>query len=183
MSGNLKMRIADKSRDGSLCRHIMIKSLNSNFSCSQELAQFLGFNVVGNFCLNNSQFLIISLERFREDNPTSTLSLSDETAYSSVIGRFEVDGQSYLIVKAKEFFKNAELNPIALLTSRELQIATLVAQGCSNKQMANLLRISKWTISTHLRRIFIKLGVDSRAAMVYRCASLISLCGDFNASF
>lgn len=59
------------------------------------------------------------------------------------------------------------------MTQRELQIATLVALGYSNKQIANRLKISEWTISTHLRRIFIKLGVTSRAAMIYRCASLI----------
>lgn len=60
-----------------------------------------------------------------------------------------------------------------LLTTRELQVASLVAQGYSNKQVAKQLRLSVWTVSTHLRRIFMKLGVDSRAAMVYKCASII----------
>ena len=147
--------------------------LNSTSYFNQILTQFLGSKVVGDFSINNSQFLIISLDQCREDNSTSTSSLFNETADSSVIGRFEVDGQSYLIVKTKELLKNAEPNLTAILTSRELQIVTLVAQGYSNKQMANLLHISKWTISTYLRRIFMKLGVDTRAAMVYRCASLI----------
>jgi hypothetical protein len=42
-----------------------------------------------------------------------------------------------------------------------------------NKQIAHQLHISEWTVATHLRRIFAKLGVDTRAAMVYRCAFLI----------
>jgi len=58
-------------------------------------------------------------------------------------------------------------------TERELRIATLVAMGRLNKQIADQLHISEWTVSTHLRRIFAKLGVRSRAAMVYRCAPLI----------
>lgn len=60
-----------------------------------------------------------------------------------------------------------------LLTARELQIASLVAIGHSNKQISKSLQISEWTVNSHLRRIFLKLGVDSRAAMVFRCASLL----------
>jgi DNA-binding CsgD family transcriptional regulator len=44
----------------------------------------------------------------------------------------------------------------------------MVAQGHSNKIMADVLGISSWTVCTHLRRIFAKLGVGSRAAMVAR---------------
>lgn len=60
------------------------------------------------------------------------------------------------------------------LTARELQIVTLVARGLVNKQIAAELRISGWTVSTHLRRIYAKLGVDTRAAMVSRCATLLN---------
>lgn len=61
----------------------------------------------------------------------------------------------------------------SLLTARELQIAALVAMGHSNKQISKSLQISQWTVGSHLQRIFLKLGVDSRAAMVFRCASLL----------
>jgi len=57
----------------------------------------------------------------------------------------------------------------SLLTARELQIAALVAEGLVNKQIAAELEISEWTVSTHLRRVFAKLKVDTRAAMVARC--------------
>jgi DNA-binding NarL/FixJ family response regulator len=64
----------------------------------------------------------------------------------------------------------AKCPPVAdLLTARELQIATLVADGLINKQIADRLGISDWTVSTHLRRIFVKLRVETRAAMVCRC--------------
>lgn len=55
------------------------------------------------------------------------------------------------------------------LTARELQIVSLVAEGRVNKEIATRLSISTWTVSAHLRRIFAKLGVDTRAAMVSRC--------------
>jgi len=42
----------------------------------------------------------------------------------------------------------------------------MVAKGYPNKTIAAVLDISSWTVGTHLRRIFAKLGVGSRAAMV-----------------
>ena len=52
------------------------------------------------------------------------------------------------------------------LSPREREIARMVAQGFTNKMIASVLDISLWTVSTHLRRIFAKLGVSTRAAMV-----------------
>jgi DNA-binding CsgD family transcriptional regulator len=54
----------------------------------------------------------------------------------------------------------------AALSPRELQIARLVARGATNRAIGSTLEISSWTVSTHLRRIFAKLGVNSRAEMV-----------------
>jgi two-component system, NarL family, nitrate/nitrite response regulator NarL len=50
----------------------------------------------------------------------------------------------------------------------ELAIARLIAKGLPNKCIGDILEISPWTVATHLRRIFVKLGVTSRAAMVAR---------------
>jgi DNA-binding NarL/FixJ family response regulator len=52
------------------------------------------------------------------------------------------------------------------LSPRELEVARMIAKGYPNKIIASVLEISVWTVSTHLRRIFAKLGVTSRAAMV-----------------
>jgi DNA-binding CsgD family transcriptional regulator len=42
-----------------------------------------------------------------------------------------------------------------------------------------VLHISSWTVSTHLRRIFTKLGVSSRAAMVAKVSGFeFALLGD-----
>jgi DNA-binding CsgD family transcriptional regulator len=63
--------------------------------------------------------------------------------------------------------------PVEVLTARELQIASLVALGRSNKQVSAELRISEWTVSSHIRRIFLKLGVGTRAEMVFKCATIL----------
>jgi len=56
----------------------------------------------------------------------------------------------------------------ARLSPREQEIARMVARGFTNKSIARVLEISLWTVSTHLRRVFAKLGVTTRAAMVAR---------------
>ncbi len=54
------------------------------------------------------------------------------------------------------------------LSPRELEIARMVTKGMPNKSIAKVLQISTWTVSSHLRRVFAKLGVNSRAEMVRR---------------
>lgn len=52
------------------------------------------------------------------------------------------------------------------LTGRELDIARLLGQRLTNKEIATRLDISARTVSTHLSNMFGKLGVDSRGALV-----------------
>jgi DNA-binding CsgD family transcriptional regulator len=57
---------------------------------------------------------------------------------------------------------------LSLLSPREQEIARMVAAGYPNKTIASVLEISSWTVASHLRRIFMKLQVSSRAAMATR---------------
>ncbi|WP_203231036.1 ATP-binding protein [Nocardioides caldifontis] len=51
------------------------------------------------------------------------------------------------------------------LTPQELQVATLVAQGLSNREVAAQLFLSPRTIDFHLRNVFAKTGVTSRVEL------------------
>jgi DNA-binding NarL/FixJ family response regulator len=51
------------------------------------------------------------------------------------------------------------------LTSRELEVAQLVAAGKTNREIAAELFLSEKTVETHLYHAFAKLGVSSRAAL------------------
>ena len=73
----------------------------------------------------------------------------------------EVDGSRYLLIRMSKAEKTR-------LSPREQEIVRMVAEGHPNKIIADVLNISTWTVCTHLRRIFAKLGVGSRAAMVAR---------------
>ena len=53
----------------------------------------------------------------------------------------------------------------AAMTDSELAVARLVAQGLSNREVAERLFVSPHTVSGHLRHVFAKLDVNSRAEL------------------
>ena len=53
-----------------------------------------------------------------------------------------------------------------ILTRRELQIAMLIADGKCDKEIASKLGISGYTVREHIRRIFAKLKIGRRSAIV-----------------
>ncbi|TMR24663.1 response regulator transcription factor [Nonomuraea turkmeniaca] len=56
--------------------------------------------------------------------------------------------------------------PVDPLSTRELEILTLIAQGTTNREAAARLFISEATVKTHVLHIYAKLGVNDRAAAV-----------------
>lgn len=126
-----------------------------------------GTNFIGKFSVDEQHFRIIRLKNGRDP--------SDLSIDYQEVTRFKVGGHTLAIVEEPRIaeLEGETKNMIARLTGRELQIAAMIAQGDATKNVAYKLRISEWTVGTHLRRIFAKLGVDNRAAMVYRCAALI----------
>lgn len=78
----------------------------------------------------------------------------------------EVDGVRCLLVSVEPEAEGETTRGKILLSPREEEIARMVAAGYPNKTIAAVLDISSWTVGTHLRRVFAKLGVGSRAAMV-----------------
>jgi ATP/maltotriose-dependent transcriptional regulator MalT len=51
------------------------------------------------------------------------------------------------------------------LSRRELEVASLAAEGCTNSEIASRLFLSVRTVETHLTRIFNKMGVNSRVGL------------------
>jgi two-component system, NarL family, response regulator LiaR len=56
------------------------------------------------------------------------------------------------------------------LTARESDVAAFLAKGCSNREIADALFVSEHTVKTHLKSIFRKTGVASRAGAAVRIA-------------
>ncbi|MEK6674133.1 MAG: response regulator transcription factor [Planctomycetota bacterium] len=59
--------------------------------------------------------------------------------------------------------ENGRINP---LTKRECEVATLLAEGLSVKEVAKSLHVSAKTVDTHKTRLMSKLGVHNRVELV-----------------
>jgi DNA-binding NarL/FixJ family response regulator len=58
------------------------------------------------------------------------------------------------------------------MTPQERQIAELAAAGLTNKEIGERLFLSHRTISSHLYRVYPKLGITSRSALGAALAAL-----------
>ncbi|HTW70782.1 MAG TPA: helix-turn-helix transcriptional regulator [Acetobacteraceae bacterium] len=91
----------------------------------------------------------------------------EDEASEQMLMDVDLDGRRYLLIRMPA------VNPKGVsLSPREVEIVRLVAEGHPNKVIASVLEISSWTVCTHMRRVFAKFGVTSRAAMVARVAAL-----------
>jgi LuxR family maltose regulon positive regulatory protein len=61
---------------------------------------------------------------------------------------------------------------IDALSRREMAIIALIGRGHSNKEIARQLQVTPETVKTHVKRIFLKLGVEKRAQAVSRAHAL-----------
>ena len=62
-----------------------------------------------------------------------------------------------------------------MLSPREAQTITLMAEGCTTKEIARRLGISEGTVKTHRKKIHEKLGVSSRSQALTRARELLIL--------
>lgn len=82
--------------------------------------------------------------------------------------------RSALSSTAREYFQSlftesTQPHPtpqLSLLTRRELEILSHLSAGYLDKEIAQRLRISNWTVRNHLKRIYSKLGINSRTEAV-----------------
>ena len=74
---------------------------------------------------------------------------------------------------SRDSLRDAQQGPSpAILSPREREVLTLVAEALSNGQIASRLRLTEATVKRHLRNIFVKLGAVSRIDAVNKAAEL-----------
>jgi HD-GYP domain-containing protein (c-di-GMP phosphodiesterase class II) len=80
-------------------------------------------------------------------------------------GRLDADAVAAVLEAAgqQQPSRRRHLRP-AGLSEREIEVLRLVAEGCSNRQVAKRLYISPRTADHHVQHIYTKIGVSSRAA-------------------
>ncbi|WP_392838968.1 response regulator [Streptomyces sp. LN500] len=81
-------------------------------------------------------------------------------------------GRTPLAPTVADRLMNRLRTPGTTLTRRETEVLALVAAGLSNQAIGNRLHLTEGTVKSHLARIYVKLGVDSRTAAVATATEL-----------
>lgn len=68
--------------------------------------------------------------------------------------------------------KRYKLKKAYSLSEREVEVALMLADGFTNRQIASALKLTDGTARNYISAIYLKLGVDGRAAVVEKLKSL-----------
>ena len=82
-------------------------------------------------------------------------SLLSATSESEILFRIAIDGADAQVAALRRHY---------LVTTREAEVLLWVAQGKSNRDIAEILGLSPRTVNKHLEQIYPKLGVENRAS-------------------
>lgn len=89
---------------------------------------------------------------------------------SENLTRLWVEGGAHTMERATQLFATAQFQadvpraPLGELTAREIEVLRLVGEGLTDAEIADRLVVSVRTVNAHLRSIYGKLNVTSRAA-------------------
>ena len=71
------------------------------------------------------------------------------------------------------------MQPRDQLTTKEIQVATLVWQGLTNRDIAGVLSTSEQVVKNYLRTAFDKLGTPAISRFVRPCQTRVATCISF----
>jgi DNA-binding CsgD family transcriptional regulator len=113
----------------------------------------------------------------REDHAASArtvLEFGERRIEVSLVSRL---GPDEILFRLAELDLRAEeqvLQQRLSLTSREADVLLWISRGKSNREIGEILAISPRTVNKHLETVFVKLGVENRAAAAARAVRLLA---------
>lgn len=93
----------------------------------------------------------------------------------SHLGHASSDEHFFRIVEIREGLEADILRRALNLTPRESDVLFWIAQGKSNRDASEIMNISARTVNKHLEQIFIKLGVENRAAAAAIATRIVAM--------
>ena len=98
------------------------------------------------------------------DLPKTTLNLGGFRMVISYLGEASVGEHLFRVAPNIEGMEASILQNALALTPREADVLLWISRGKSNRDASEILNISARTVNKHLEQVFIKLGVENRAA-------------------
>lgn len=106
--------------------------------------------------------------RFGQNEAAAHLCLSRDSARLNIHYAGEIPGGEYLLLLDEQRTETStrRLAETCHLTGREAEVLNWLAGGKTNRDIAEILGMSPRTVNKHLERVYVKLGVENRAAAV-----------------
>lgn len=128
--------------------------------------------------VNPRSKIVVLLENWLDDPLAERILHAGATAYlqksfvadklplymEKVLNRESIEYSSGMVVHDNRAVVNGAGE--ITLTAREIEIIEMVAKGYSNKKIGEVMHISTYTVNAHLRKIYIKLSVNSRTELI-----------------
>jgi DNA-binding CsgD family transcriptional regulator len=114
--------------------------------------------------------MIEQLLQLRRNNSTVAgcrISLHERTLECSFVSPLGSDELLFRLTESGDAGAEqdrATLRSVFALTAREAEVLLWISRGKANRDIGEILNISPRTVNKHLEQVFIKLGVENRAA-------------------
>lgn len=121
--------------------------------------------------------LMLQLVQGRDDQASSArtvLEFGERRIEVSLVSRLGPDEILFRLAELDLRSEEQVLQQRLSLTSREAEVLLWISRGKSNREIGEILAISPRTVNKHLETVFVKLGVENRAAAAARAVRLLA---------
>ncbi|WP_250673033.1 response regulator transcription factor [Paraclostridium ghonii] len=171
----LKERLSDLTKEELLNAKLIFIELEERTTIELDLIKYVK--------LYSKNTKVIVLDRNKSEFIFTELIQSNVDGYIfNVKDKSEFIHNIENILRGKKVFEsdlienivhNKYINNMKLLTKRENEVLEEMAKGLNNKEIANNLYITEYTVKKHVSNIFAKLGFKNRQEAIISIASML----------
>ncbi len=134
----------------------------------EALEQLEGFRLLASARASGAQIIVIS----GLSSPNIIDKMFKRGKIFAYLEKHSFERRGFLQTVREALIMGGKSDDLSSLTEREREVLLLLAQGLTNREIAEALVISNNTVKRHLKSIFSKLNIHTRSAAVAKVAGL-----------
>ena len=117
---------------------------------------------------------LVQLRQGVKGAATAIMEVGSRRLEISVLSRTGPDELLFRLAESGTRSDEQHLQSALSLTTREAEVLLWISRGKSNREIGEILTISPRTVNKHLEQVFVKLGVENRAAAAARAVRTLA---------